>query len=376
MEGDVLKIPKEIWEKGAKRLRSAAVAQFLGKSPPIRVFSSVANRLWGYEGPVVLSQISEGFFLIEFNSERLCDWVLGRSWHIHNTALVLRQWQKDISPLVFSPAASPEWITFKKVPPALIDLEGVSWLSSKIGKPMKKFVREGLDVKVCVIRNQTVPCPGELKIELDDGSTCAIGIVQMKAREYGKKPTTKTIYMPKVVQKDDQEGQGQPSGDPVPELKSTEGDAPKDNSDDMSGAKKKKKKNAGKNVELNDEEAVEDPQSVQTSQASSSKDASSSVVVSEGSEFGSNLPEDKRPNETAEKPDVMVTTPEKQVLQEDIFGINMVSSKKLTSVEEKEWSHDGHKATFDDFLQNSKPAKLKQLKFVSGVKTRHKNRQR
>ncbi|CAN1336534.1 hypothetical protein LINPERPRIM_LOCUS37188 [Linum perenne] len=241
---------------------------------------------------------------------------------------------------------------------------------------MKKFVREGLDVKVCVIRNQTVPCPGELKIELDDGSTCAIGIVQMKAREYGKKPTTKTIYMPKVVQKDDQEGQGQPSGDPVPELKSTEGDAPKDNSDDMSGAKKKKKKNAGKNVELNDEEAVEDPQSVQTSQASSSKDASSSVVVSEGSEFGSNLPEDKRPNETAEKPDVMVTTPEKQVLQEDIFGINMVSSKKLTSVEEKEWSHDGHKATFDDFLQNSKPAKLKQLKFVSGVKTRHKNRQR
>ncbi|CAN1301851.1 hypothetical protein LINPERPRIM_LOCUS25163 [Linum perenne] len=376
MEGDVLKIPKEIWEKGAKRLRSAAVAQFLGKSPPIRVFSSVANRLWGYEGPVVLSQISEGFFLIEFNSECLCDWVLGRSWHIHNTALVLRQWQKDISPLVFSPAASPEWITFKKVPPALIDLEGVSWLSSKIGKPMKKFVREGLDVKVCVIRNQTVPCPGELKIELDDGSTCAIGIVQMKAREYGKKPITKTIYMPKVVQKDDQAGKGQPSGDPVPELKSTEGDAPKDNSDDMSGAKKKKKKNAGKSVELNDEEAAEDPQSVQTSQASSSKDASSSVVVSEGSEFGSNFPEDKRPNETAEKPDVMVTTLEKQVLQEDIFGINMVSSKKLTSVEEKEWSHDVHKATFDDFLQNSKPAKLKQLKFVSGVKTRHKNRQR
>ncbi|CAN1290689.1 hypothetical protein LINPERPRIM_LOCUS20799 [Linum perenne] len=331
MEGNVLKIPKEIWEKGAKRLRSAAVAQFLGKSPPIRVFSSVANRLWGYEGPVVLSQISEGFFLIEFNSERLCDWVLGRSWHIHNTALVLRQWQKDISPLVFSPAASPEWITFKKVPPALIDLEGVSWLSSKIGKPMKKFVREGLDVKVCVIRNQTVPCPGELKIELDDGSTCAIGIVQMKAREYGKKPTTKTIYMPKVVQKDEQAGKGQPSGDHVSELKSTEGDAPKDNSDDMSGAKKKKKKkkkkSAGKSVELNDEDAAEDPQSVQTSQASSSKDASSSVVVSEGSEFGSNLPEDKRPNETAEKSDVMVTTPEKQVLQEDIFGINMVSSR-------------------------------------------------
>ncbi|CAN1290690.1 hypothetical protein LINPERPRIM_LOCUS20799 [Linum perenne] len=196
---------------------------------------------------------------------------------------------------------------------------------------MKKFVREGLDVKVCVIRNQTVPCPGELKIELDDGSTCAIGIVQMKAREYGKKPTTKTIYMPKVVQKDEQAGKGQPSGDHVSELKSTEGDAPKDNSDDMSGAKKKKKKkkkkSAGKSVELNDEDAAEDPQSVQTSQASSSKDASSSVVVSEGSEFGSNLPEDKRPNETAEKSDVMVTTPEKQVLQEDIFGINMVSSR-------------------------------------------------
>ncbi|CAN1310358.1 hypothetical protein LINPERPRIM_LOCUS28037 [Linum perenne] len=41
----------------------------------------------------------------------------------------------------------------------MIDLEGIRWLSSRIGKPMKKFMREGIDVKVCLLRNKTIPCP-------------------------------------------------------------------------------------------------------------------------------------------------------------------------------------------------------------------------
>ncbi|CAN1294488.1 hypothetical protein LINPERPRIM_LOCUS22479 [Linum perenne] len=31
---------------------------------------------------------------------------------------------------------------------------------------MKKFVREGLDIKVCLLPNKTIPCPREVKCVL------------------------------------------------------------------------------------------------------------------------------------------------------------------------------------------------------------------
>ncbi|CAN1301672.1 hypothetical protein LINPERPRIM_LOCUS25065 [Linum perenne] len=58
----VLKLLKEVLEIGKKKLRSVVVAQFLGEVLPVRVIRSMINRLWGYEGEVVFSELSEGFF--------------------------------------------------------------------------------------------------------------------------------------------------------------------------------------------------------------------------------------------------------------------------------------------------------------------------
>ncbi|CAN1289583.1 hypothetical protein LINPERPRIM_LOCUS20340 [Linum perenne] len=63
---------------------------------------------------------------------------------------------------------------------------------------MKKFVREGLDVKVCLLHNKTIPCPSEINVELDDGEVCAIEVVQVQEREYGKRPSTKTVYVERL----------------------------------------------------------------------------------------------------------------------------------------------------------------------------------
>ncbi|CAN1217333.1 hypothetical protein LINPERPRIM_LOCUS981 [Linum perenne] len=40
-----------------------------------------------------------------------------------------------------------------KFMPALITSRGVSWLASQIGQPINKFIRDSLDVKVCVIKD-------------------------------------------------------------------------------------------------------------------------------------------------------------------------------------------------------------------------------
>ncbi|CAN0920441.1 hypothetical protein LINGRAHAP2_LOCUS32042 [Linum grandiflorum] len=75
----VLHVPKAVIDVGIKRLESAVVAQFVGKPPPIRVVNLLVNRLWGWGEPVIVSQISLGFFMIELPSVATGDWVLARS---------------------------------------------------------------------------------------------------------------------------------------------------------------------------------------------------------------------------------------------------------------------------------------------------------
>ncbi|CAN1268582.1 hypothetical protein LINPERPRIM_LOCUS13233 [Linum perenne] len=51
-----------VLEAGRSKLKSAMVTQFLDIVPPMRVIRSMINRLWGYEGEVLPSILTEGFF--------------------------------------------------------------------------------------------------------------------------------------------------------------------------------------------------------------------------------------------------------------------------------------------------------------------------
>ncbi|CAN1331520.1 hypothetical protein LINPERPRIM_LOCUS35367 [Linum perenne] len=98
----------------------------------------------------MISKLSDRFHLVEFHYVQLCEWVLGRSWRIHNTSMIMRRWKRGIQPLDMYGKHVPEWITFKNCPPAMISVNGISWILSMIGTPLKKFVREGLDIRVCI----------------------------------------------------------------------------------------------------------------------------------------------------------------------------------------------------------------------------------
>ncbi|CAN1796754.1 hypothetical protein LINPERHAP1_LOCUS21013, partial [Linum perenne] len=81
-----------------------------------KVIRSVLNRIWGYEGEVTISILSEGLFLIELRSTKLCDWVIARSWHIHHATMILRMWTLGIKPIDPSLKEVPVWITLNNVP--------------------------------------------------------------------------------------------------------------------------------------------------------------------------------------------------------------------------------------------------------------------
>ncbi|CAN1323508.1 hypothetical protein LINPERPRIM_LOCUS32762 [Linum perenne] len=179
-------IPQFVIDKGLLRLRSALVAQFVGSVPPIRVITAVANRIWGYEGEVIISKLDDGFFLLEFASEALANWVLKRSWHIHNSIMILRKWEKNIKKVELAPESLPVWVVFKKVPPALMTDEGISWISSNLGDPVNRFVRTGLDVKVCLLRKLGAREVEEVSVTLE-GEEIFIAVEFLQARVYSDK---------------------------------------------------------------------------------------------------------------------------------------------------------------------------------------------
>ncbi|CAN1268580.1 hypothetical protein LINPERPRIM_LOCUS13233 [Linum perenne] len=141
------------------------VTQFLDIVPPMRVIRSMINRLWGYEGEVLPSILTEV----------LCNWVLARSWHIHHSAMVL---------IDFTPKELPVWVVLKGVPPELITPEGVSWIASQVGSPVNKFVRDCLDTKVCVVCDVSEEIKLEMVVELEDDEVAKIQTEVPSVRTY------------------------------------------------------------------------------------------------------------------------------------------------------------------------------------------------
>ncbi|CAN1293199.1 hypothetical protein LINPERPRIM_LOCUS21934 [Linum perenne] len=162
------------------------VGQFSGSAPPLLVIKSMSNRLWGYEGQVNVSELETNFYLFEFALEKLRDWVIGRSWHIHRAPLVLRKWHSGIAPLDLSQECKPIWIRFEKIPPVLMTPKGISWLATQFGKPINKFVRYGLSVNVCVLKRPNARDSGVMKVDIGQGEPAEILASVLAERSYDR----------------------------------------------------------------------------------------------------------------------------------------------------------------------------------------------
>ncbi|CAN1273070.1 hypothetical protein LINPERPRIM_LOCUS14851 [Linum perenne] len=380
--GGVLKLPKDVLDKGRERLKAAVVIQFLGIPPPFKVLVSMVNRLWGYEDQVIVSTLQDNFFLVEFNSVKLCDWVLSRSWHIHNKSMIMRKWERGIQPMIFSDSQNLEWIIFKKVPPDVISVEGVSWLCSLIGKPIKKFIREGLDVKVCIVRDKACPCPEVLTLEMVNEEIVNIEVVQVNPREYNgaqrrvwrvAKDQNKAVKIgipEKVadpiildsegivrdkVQAENVEVAAIPSVEVVSTPIGAEKVATENASIPLSGKKKTKKKKKKAQKKLGgDMDGV------------SGEGGSQSANVSVQDSIADNETEPFTKGEGSPTNAIHAQETEIPLISEVQGDGN--ESGKMTSEDDASFEvvNGRRKATFDEFLQFSKPAKQK-VKHGSGV---------
>ncbi|CAN1318376.1 hypothetical protein LINPERPRIM_LOCUS30794 [Linum perenne] len=81
----------------------------------------------------------------------------------------------------------PTWIVLKEVPPTLITPKGISWLASKIGQPVNKFVRDGLVVKVFVGKDVSRAPLSNISVMLDDDEKVVVSVEYPEPRSYKKK---------------------------------------------------------------------------------------------------------------------------------------------------------------------------------------------
>ncbi|CAN1289354.1 hypothetical protein LINPERPRIM_LOCUS20219, partial [Linum perenne] len=136
----VLHIPKKVVDLGIQKLKSALVIQFLDSVPPL---------------------------------------------------------SPRVKPIDTSPKELPVWVTFKDVPPALVTHEGISWLATQIGTPINKFIRDGLDIKVCVVKNVEDEVPQSLTVVMDGGVQNSICVECREPIIYKRKG--KGVYVLKAV---------------------------------------------------------------------------------------------------------------------------------------------------------------------------------
>ncbi|CAN1217608.1 hypothetical protein LINPERPRIM_LOCUS1068 [Linum perenne] len=75
----------------------------------------------------------------------------------------------------------------KKVPPTLITPQGVSSMASQVGQPIKKYIRDGMDVKVCVIKDVSEETKTSPNIVLARGEKKTIAIEYPEPRSYKRR---------------------------------------------------------------------------------------------------------------------------------------------------------------------------------------------
>ncbi|CAN1802353.1 hypothetical protein LINPERHAP1_LOCUS23334 [Linum perenne] len=62
------------------------------------------------------------------------------------------------------------------MPRMLITPQGISWLASQIGQPINKYVCDGLDIKICLIKNFSKAPVTSIEVLLLNDERCFIDV--------------------------------------------------------------------------------------------------------------------------------------------------------------------------------------------------------
>ncbi|CAN0906278.1 hypothetical protein LINGRAHAP2_LOCUS24152 [Linum grandiflorum] len=136
--------------------RSALVVKGLGRKVPYFPLASRLNYLWARNGPLQISDLRNGCFLVRFRCREDYDWAIsGGPWMLGDTYLTVHHWYKGFNPWTAKITKTMAWVQLPDLPIEFYNPVAVRRIASSIGKPVRvdRATKEGARGKyarVCV----------------------------------------------------------------------------------------------------------------------------------------------------------------------------------------------------------------------------------
>lgn len=173
-----VKVPNDVFERGAKIHSDYIVGIFYGNPPSYGKIWGVLNFLWGKDKRVTVHNLTKNAFLFYIPSPTLGRRVLQHElWRVGDSPFFVTEWKAAYSLHPPSLEKAPIWAKVGNIPFDLVTEEGLSYFARPLGQVVdaKPFTSiNSAEIKVIV--DLTKPLPKELEIERDDGAICIISV--------------------------------------------------------------------------------------------------------------------------------------------------------------------------------------------------------
>ncbi|CAA7053551.1 unnamed protein product [Microthlaspi erraticum] len=173
-----VKIPNEVFERGAELHSDYIVGIFYGNPPSYGKIWGVLNYLWGKDKKVTIHNLTSNAFLFRIPSESLRKRVLQHElWRVGDSPFFVTEWKASYSLNPPSLQKAPIWTTIKNIPFDLITDVGPSLIARPLGEVVdaKPYTSvNSATIKIVVdLTKELLPT---MEIERDDGQIVTLEV--------------------------------------------------------------------------------------------------------------------------------------------------------------------------------------------------------
>lgn len=177
-----VEIPDEVLENSTPLWEDFIVGKFLDQAPHVAKVHMVLNKIWRYGDPSVkieVYEVNNSMMRFKVSSSKAREKILKRCmWNIVGVPMVVSKWTPTIEEEKQEEDAIPMWVHLEKVPLHMFSWEGLSFITSPVGCPVKLHAETiactNLDeAKVLVKVDVTKSLPREITFT-KDGKTFTV----------------------------------------------------------------------------------------------------------------------------------------------------------------------------------------------------------
>nr|GFB43337.1 zinc knuckle CX2CX4HX4C [Tanacetum cinerariifolium] len=132
-----ISIPRKVVQKVNSGYLNTLYGYFIGKRMAFPVVEYYAKTNWAKHGLKRIMMNAKGFFFFQFDTSQGLEAVLECGpWMFGNSPIILKKWTVKTSLLKEELTRIPVWIKFHDIPLQVFKEEGVSLITSYLGKPI------------------------------------------------------------------------------------------------------------------------------------------------------------------------------------------------------------------------------------------------